>query len=357
MQQLLDELIRCSPWDRMEDLRVHAAHAPYRALDPRSLLQDHLPDTPLVVVRSALQVRLQEFPNAGKFLQALSRSAWHPKSPNFNPRYKAEMADAVGLEEARELIRDALLDYPAASGDRFIRTFGYLSSEMDQSNILDVELLQNFDPGLKTFRHAVGMHWLDIAREAASRRLSQCPPPICLFEKPRDAMMPTKLEVIGHLFPSTFGLNLQNSLTLNGWIPQVSRKVAVSLLLSMDLDADREELEAEIPYWIPEDEIVRLVHVQLRLTCLGIAEVQGALHEESVQFLAKLLGYSFSVLNVAGGAGDFIERLLQEVAHLKSMHLKRGIMLLVLGLTQCDWQLSGLTSAVGVPLRLVLCYD
>lgn len=86
--------------------------------------------------------------------------------------------------------------------------------------------------------------------------------------------------------------------------------------------------------------------MQLRLSRVGIAEVQGPLDTEVVQFLAEL--------------GDFINGLLQEVGQIKSSDLgpAKRTMLLVLGLAEDGWQLSELNSkAVGVPLHLILCYD
>ena len=59
------------------------------------------------------------------------------------------------------------LEIRSKSHCQFVEISGYLTSLGESWNMMNLALLQNFDPGLKTFKHCLCQHWINIAHDFA----------------------------------------------------------------------------------------------------------------------------------------------------------------------------------------------
>ena len=122
--------------------------------------------------------------------------------------------------------------------------------------MLNLELMQNFDAGLKRFKHCVSQHWLELARVSATSMISEAIPiifPGTLLLKMNDrgnVNVYHGWSLIGDGFPSNFDRSLTNSLWLNDWVPNVNWRDVAHTLLTLD--------------WSPEE---------------GISSLQGLLNK------------------------------------------------------------------------------
>ena len=87
-----------------------------------------------------------------------------------------------------------------------------------------------------------------------------------------------------------------------------------------------------------------MVHLQLRLSCCGVAEVKGPINEACVKVLAELLTYKLKILKFQG-----VLDLNNQMNSFKGDENQRGTLVLVTDLPASTRQICG-------PHRMVLCY-
>eukprot|EP00438_Fugacium_kawagutii_P011696 Skav231751 [mRNA] locus=scaffold695:22032:23027:- [translate_table: standard] len=286
-----------------------------RLLDPKGPLQDHFRspllkfytrnetskeldmhlqisklDEELYIHESAVGIWLEKWPDTGKFLEAMRYNKFDPRSPNFEISWKARTVPEVSPRKALGLVREVLHGPPsnAETECRFVKVFGKLTAGMESWDKFDLALLQNFDPGLKHFKHLVCQHYVDLARFVATTLVStdQPLPPIMAFFK-------IGCNVAGHDWPWPFNGNqgVQNSLRFSDVSPSFRWSFISRALrfwewdylqkglhgFKLDSEVDRQEPE-DFPKLHP-DEVLQMLHVQLRLSSCNVAEVQGRLSE------------------------------------------------------------------------------
>ena len=170
-----------------------------------------------------------------------------------------------------------------------IEIFGHLTSLGEHWNMMSLPMLQNFDPGLKTFKQFLCQHWMDIAGVRATSMIS------------RDT---------GGSFPSSFDRNLKHSLELHGQVPFFDWTQVSRVLVSLDWNFQKNDIPSFEDVLMTahnsdrlrgkfagflEQENLQMIHVQLALSCCGVARVDGPINAAWVDMLAELLCYRLMI--------------------------------------------------------------
>eukprot|EP00438_Fugacium_kawagutii_P011694 Skav231749 [mRNA] locus=scaffold695:18692:19651:- [translate_table: standard] len=286
-----------------------------RLLDPNGPLQDHFCtsildfytatktskeldmhvqisklDEELYIHESAVGIWLEKWPGTGKFLEAMRYNKFDPSSPNFEISWRAETVPKVPPRVALNLVREVLNGFPSHAENecRFVQVFGKLTAGIESWSLFDLRRMQNFDPGLKHFKHLLCQHYVDLARFVATTLVStdQPLPPILAFFK-------IGCNVFGHDWPWPINgeRSVQNPLRYSDVSPSFRWSFISRALrfwewdylqkglhgFKLDSEVDRQEPE-DFPKLHP-DEVLQMLHVQLRLSSCNVAEVQGRLSE------------------------------------------------------------------------------
>jgi hypothetical protein len=93
-------------------------------------------------------------------------------------------------------------------------------------------------------------------------------------------------------------------------------------------------------------EVSQMVQVQLRLSCCGVAEVEGSINEACVKILAELLAYRLKILKFQG-----VPDLMSQVNDFECDANHRGTVVLVTDLPVSTGKIFG------GPHRMILCYS
>eukprot|EP00438_Fugacium_kawagutii_P008262 Skav206535 [mRNA] locus=scaffold504:140497:141651:+ [translate_table: standard] len=245
---------------------------------------------------SAAGIWLEKCPDTGKFLEAMRYSKFHPASPNFEINWTAQFVPTVPPREALRLVKEVDLA-------RFVAT------SMVTTDRRLPPIIAQFSSDFDVFGH----DW---------------PWPIS-----EDPDMQHYLQTFGQMHPGLEWQLLSRLLRFWEWdVPPI------------------DEQEPEEFQRLQADERLQMVHVQLRLSCCNVAEVQGPLNEICAKILAELLGYELKVLKFENPS-DFdaaIEGFDQESGGEIE---PRRFLLLVKNLpAACRGNFCG-------PHRMILCYD
>lgn len=344
-------MFSCYPWSR---LLFYIQDEPLRPLDMN--LQLGTFDS-LVIKCGDLQSCLKRFPDTGKILDAIGRNKLNPESPHLERTWRARSAPTVPADEAEGMVHEVLSELPlhADSGLNFVRIFGELTALGETWNMLDLELLQNYDPGLTKFKHCVSHHWLEVARCAATRMIMEAPPILLLKRGNRGQVI--GCGVIGDAFPDNFAADLANSLRLFDLSPNVRWRNVSLVLVSLDwnpqeglasLDHLLTKIEEEPCDFaaLTQHEVSKMVHVQLRLSFCGVAEVKGPINEACVKVLTELLAYRLKILKFQG-----VPDLKTQLSCIECEATHRGTLVLVTDIPASAGKISCR------PHRMVLCYS
>ena len=158
LRDLHGPMFSCRPWSRV---LFYTEEEPSKALGLQLQLGTF---ASLVIKHGDLEAWLFTFPDTGKFLEAMQGDRFDPRSPNFQVRWTAASAPAVLADKAECMVHEVLSGSPIHedSGPHFVQIFGKLTSLGEQGTYLNLALLQNFDPGLKTLKHYISQHWLEL---------------------------------------------------------------------------------------------------------------------------------------------------------------------------------------------------
>ena len=311
----------------------------------------------LVTKRGDMQSCLEKFPDTGKFLDAMRGNKFDPGTAHLEGTWTARSAPTVPADEAEAMVHEVLNGLPlhADSGLNFVQIFAELTALGETWNILNLELLQYYDPELRKFKHCVSHHWLEVARCAATWMITEAPP-ILLLKRGSSGKV-IGCGVIGDAFPDNFTANLSNSLRLPDLSPNV-RWSNVSLVL-VSLDWNPQEGLASLDHLLTKIEeepcefaalahhqVSKMVHLQLRLSFCGVAEVKGPINETCVKILAELLAYKLKILKFQG-----VPDLKTQLSCFECEANYRGTLVLVTDIPASPGQI------LCPPHRMVLCYS
>eukprot|EP00438_Fugacium_kawagutii_P020024 Skav217441 [mRNA] locus=scaffold1485:207257:208408:- [translate_table: standard] len=344
----------------------------YTVADPSNELDWHVQvcelGPELHIKQADVGICLEKWPDTGKFVEAMRHNKFDPGSAFFDVKWTAATADKVPAHEALHMVTEVLDGWPThrESTNHFVQVFGRLTRSIERWNLFNLKLLHNMDPGMMKFKHAVCQHWVELARYVATSMVSndlQELPPIFLY-------MGYGCRIVGHTWPSPFDDDrmLTNTLALMGVKISFEWSSTAKCLLFLDWNFQQEGFEsfkqraAEVDIEEPPrqfqklqpDEILQMVHVQLRLSCCRVAEVQGPIKEECVKILAELLHYKLKILKFEGDTNldAAIRSFDLEIEQADGVD-HRGSVLLITGLpATCKANVFA-----GYVHRFVLCYD
>eukprot|EP00438_Fugacium_kawagutii_P003828 Skav230275 [mRNA] locus=scaffold3387:549853:550974:- [translate_table: standard] len=305
---------------------------------------------------SAAGIWLEKTPDTGKFLEAMRYSKFRPASPNFEIKWTAKTVPTVPPREALSMVKEVLHGTPAdaESECRFVRIFGKLTAWMESWNLFNLQLLQlQHFKGLERFKHFICQHYVDLARSLATSMVTT------------DRRLPP---IIGYVFmgchvfgydwpwPISEDPDMQHHLQVAFQVHPGLEWQCVSRALrfwewGVDPIDDEEPKEFHEFQKLKPDERLQMLHVQLRLSCCNVAEVQGPLNELCAKILAELLGYELKVLKYENST-DFdtaIEGFDREIEEVEIEPRKFLVLVTNLPAT-CRGNFFG-------QHRMILCYN
>ena len=313
-----------------------------------------------------------DFGDCRRFLQAMEAQAFNPKSEGFNVNWTLKAFAGEPEVRAGDVLNFLqTLEVPEGKTVEFMQIFGRLTSMAEQWNMFCLALLQHFDPGLRTFKHFMCQHWLHLAKDSVTQKVPQSPPPVFLPRlSERAAVIDAKMFSVDGCFPAMFPHNLQLTLKLND-VDCTRHSMLVCATLNFDWFSDQwvekykeavqKDTELEQGEALKRHDVVRMVHVQLRLSCeFRVVEVEGKLHIPLLQCAAKLLQWHLEEvtqesrdLELQHMLNDLLADAKKEVQQLGM----RGVLMLVhlsSSHTQDDLRLC--LSLSDTSVRFILCY-
>ena len=267
----------------------------------------------LAITRSQDQITMSadSFGPCRKFLAAMSKRAFHPKSEHLDAGWTQEKALDVDHAEIAPFLESlGVSSYEEAV--KFMRVFGRLTSDAETWLQFHLARLQNFDPGLKQFKHGLCEHWLQVAETAVNAKVPHDSGPLVLLQRNEVGSI-FRMAVISQDggFPTVFNVHLQNSLGLNDVQPGHRLGELVLAVASLEWDPDAVPISTEMienarhpgnadvlnPPPSPKD-VVRMAYAQLLLSCHAqLVEVEQNLPQNLVQYVADVLGWHLCVLH------------------------------------------------------------
>jgi hypothetical protein len=180
-------------------------------------------------------------------------------------------------------------------------------------------------------------------------------PPILLLKRGSSGCV-IGCGVIGDAFPDNFDAKLTQSLQLLGLSPNVHWRNVSHVLVSLDWNpqeglATLEHLLTKIKQEpcefaaLAHPEVSKMVHVQLRLSFCGVAEVKGPINETCVKILAELLDYKLKTVKFQS-----VQELQIEIGDFEAEANYRGTLVLVTDVPASAGKI------LRGPHRMVLCY-
>lgn len=386
----------------LKDLELAVANALGLRLNIVSAFSNGDPSTPLESScdlkeyngESLVLTFYDDFGDCRRFLKAMAAEAFNPRSEGFHAKWTLKAFSGkpeVRAGEVLDLLQSNKYgpEVPEGMVREFMQIFGRLTSMAEKWTHFHLELLQNFDPGMKSLKHDLCQHWLQLAKDSVTQKVPQRPPPVMLLcWSERAAVKGMDLFTVDGSFPAMFNRNLQNSLRLS----DVDGRSQRSMLMLASLNADwftglswkelcalRPINKSRLGQWaekfeeavkkdkemkqgepLERDDVVRMMHVQLRLSCrFRVVEVEGELHIPLLRCVAALLQWHLK--EVTQGIGGLeLERVLKGLLADAKKELQpgmRGVLILVWlpsshapdDLKLC-WRLSQNS------VRFILCY-
>ena len=303
-----------------------------------------------------------DFGDCRRFLKAMAAESFNPRSKGFHDKWTLKAVSGKPEVRAGEVL-DLLQsdkhgpEVPEGMGREFMQIFGRLTSMAEKWKWFHLKLLQDY-PGMKSLKHDLCQHWLQLAKDSVTQKVPQRPPPVMLLcWNERAAIGGMDLFTVDGSFPAR---SLQHSLRVNG----VDGRSQRSMLMSASLNADwftglpwkelcalhpinksrlgqwaekfeeavkkDEEMKQGEP--LKRDDVVRMMHVQLRLSCrFHVVEVEGELHIPLLRCVAALLQWHLKeVIQEIGGLE--LERVLKGLVADAKKELQpgmRGVLILV----------------------------
>jgi hypothetical protein len=137
-------------------------------------------DTEMPVLRSDGAIYVEFIPNecmeiVGKTLDAMKYKKFNPKSPQFQASWTAASAARVAKGTIYDLLEDFCCSETSPAAflvfTNFVKFLGNLIISAEQWNMMNLQLLQHFDPGLKHFKDCLFRLLMETSRDFALRQV------------------------------------------------------------------------------------------------------------------------------------------------------------------------------------------
>jgi len=259
----------------------------------------------------------ERYPSVGQVLAAMEVEAFNPRSERFNVKWTLTTVPAVEPEEFDVLVG---AQDPAIVTDidrsHYVQVLGRLVELSENWNMTNLQLLQNFDPALKSFKHQFYRALLAVAR-GALHPVDPCHPEIGAYFKRNQHGI-----VIGcYITPGLaeyFDRNLQNSLNLpdlrldKDWSRStrydvMSNLMGIASTVGTDLHKVGDRPGHKLDGAMSNEFCCTLFTIQLRLVCeVCPVRVNGDMPSDMVELLAESRGYRFDILRSCGNSWEFM---------------------------------------------------
>ncbi|CAE7500371.1 Atp5f1b [Symbiodinium sp. CCMP2456] len=373
---------------RLNIVSAFSKHDPSNRLDNSCDLKEYSGE-------SLVLTFYDDFGDCRRFLKAMTAEAFNPRSQGFHAAWSLkafERTPEVSAGEVLDLLQSDKYgpQVPEGMVREFMQIFGRLTSMAE--NNFHLECLQSFDPAMKTLKHELCQHWLQLAKASVTQKVPGRPPPVmllCWNAHQQTAANGMDLFTVDGSFPAMFSQGLQNSCRLHHNIDGMSQR-SMLMFASLNADwftgltwkelcaphpinksrlgqwvekyreADKKHVELKQGEPVERHDVVRMVHVQLRLSCgFRVVEVEGELHIPLLRCSAALLQWHLQ--EVTQGIGGLeLEHVLKGLladANKEVQPGMRGVLMLVClssshapdDLKLC-WRLSQNS------VRFILCY-
>ena len=151
-----------------------------------------------------------DFGDCRRFLKAMAAEAFNPRSEGFHAKWTLKAFSGkpeVRAGEVLDLLQSNKYgpEVPEGMVREFMQIFGRLTSMAEKWTHFHLELLQNFDPGMKSLKHDLCQHWLQLAKDSVTQKVPQRPPPVILLcWNERAAVKGMDLFTVDGSFPAMF---------------------------------------------------------------------------------------------------------------------------------------------------------
>lgn len=111
----------------------------------------------------------------GKTLEAMRKEAFNPKSRHFDVTWTGAKAKPIDLPRTYELLEEVCSSETSPPSFlvfmNLVKFLGHLIKSAEEWNMMNLALLQNFDPGLKHFKHCFFRLLIETSRDFALRQV------------------------------------------------------------------------------------------------------------------------------------------------------------------------------------------
>ena len=111
----------------------------------------------------------------GKTLEAMRKEAFNPKSRHFDVQWTGAKAKPIEIMRTYELLEEICCSETSPPSFlvfmNLVKFLGHLIKSAEEWNMMNLALLQNFDPGLKHFKHCFFRLLIETSRDFALRQV------------------------------------------------------------------------------------------------------------------------------------------------------------------------------------------
>ncbi|CAJ1425655.1 unnamed protein product [Effrenium voratum] len=242
-------------------------------------------------------------------LWALECGAFCPDSPALDLNWKMATPDPIAFEEN---VKKYIGAVPLCVRKLFLQVLEAQLAEGETWNMLHLSLLQSFPGEVRRFKHIWTKQAAEFAAHSAICPVSAHPPSSMFFRKndklhiigvcvaSADGQFPSSVQEDTHMLEKA-GLLPQDPRNLDG---AEFRRLVVSMEGCLSLMPDSQNASPFIPSDFESDQLMQLLHVQLRLSCGLAAVVEEGFNIELARCLAQMLQLRFedSIPDMARGS-------------------------------------------------------
>ena len=360
--------------------------------DPSNLLQNSC-DLKEYNAESLVLRFYDDFGDCRRFLKAMAEETFKPRTEGLQIKWTLRAVSGepeVSAGEVHDLLQEDKYgpEVPEGMAREFMQVFGRLTSMAEDWLFFRLEFLQNYPMEYRFFKHELTEHWLLLAKDSVTQKVPQRADPVfflCLgddlsvrgldvftADNRYPAIFRHSKRELRSLLGHSWGRNERSMLvfaSLNAdyftglpwkelWSPRKIHNSRLGQWVEKYEEAVKKDTDMEQGEQLDPEDVVRMMHVQLRLSCgFGVVEVEGELHIQLLRSAATLLQWHLKEVTHGMGVGGLeLEPVLKD-AMREVQDGMRGVLILVrlssshapADLRLC-WRLSKDS------VRFILCY-
>ena len=274
-----------------------------------------------------------DFGGCRRFLKAMAEETFKPRTEGLQIKWTLRAVSGepeVSASEVHDLLQEDKYgpEVPESMVREFMQVFGRLTSMAEDWLFFRLEFLQNYPMEYRFFKHELTEHWLLLAKDSVTQKMPQRADPVfflCLGDDlsvrgldvftadSRDpAIFRHSKRELRSLLGHSWGRNERSMLvfaSLNAdyftglpwkelWSPRKIHNSRLGQWVEKYEEAVKKDTDMEQGEQLDPEDVVRMMHVQLRLSCgFGVVEVEGELHIQLLWSAATLLQWHLKEVN------------------------------------------------------------